>query len=191
MTDALDVHGALVTERLCLRRWRPADREPFAVLNADREVMEFFPSPLAREASDGLADRIEAHFARRGFGLWAVEIPRVTPFAGYVGLADVTFDAHFTPAVEVGWRLDRRWWGRGIASEAARAALTFGFRELGLNEIVSFTVVDNQRSRAVMARLGMRHDPRDDFDHPKLADERYGRWRRHVLYRLAAGDWRP
>ena len=181
---------ALTTDRLVLRRWRPEDRAPFAAMNADAEVMEFFPSPLTREASDALADRIEAHFDRRGFGVWAVEIPRVTAFAGFVGLAEVGFDAHFTPAVEIGWRLDRRCWGRGFATEAARTALTYGFRELGLTEVVSFAVVDNHRSRSVMERLGMRHDPRDDFDHPKLVDERHRRWRRHVLYRVAAGDWR-
>jgi RimJ/RimL family protein N-acetyltransferase len=169
------------TPRLILRRFVPADREPFAAMNADPEVMHHFPGVLSREESDRVAGRIEAHFAQRGFGLWAVEIPGVTAFAGLVGLAVPRFEAAFTPCVEVSWRLARAHWGQGYATEAAGAALGFGFDQLGLNEIVSFTVPDNLRSRRVMERLGMTHDARDDFDHPLLADGHP--LRRHVLYR--------
>ena len=140
----------LTTDRLLLRRWRDDDREPFAALNADPVVMEFFPSTLTRAASDALVDRIEQHFDEHGFGLWAVEVTAGAPFIGFVGLSVVPFDAHFTPAVEVGWRLAREHWGRGYATEGARAALAFAFGDIGLAEVVSFTAVANRRSRAVM-----------------------------------------
>jgi ribosomal-protein-alanine N-acetyltransferase len=179
------VNPALETARLRLRRWMPADREPFAAMNADPRVMQYFPAPLSREESDALADRIEAHVDEHGFGLWAVEIPGVTLFAGYVGLAVPRFEAHFTPCVEVGWRLAAAHWGHGYATEGARAAVHFGFATLGLDEIVSFTVPAHVASRRVMERLGMTHNPNDDFDHPLLP---HGHpLRRHVLYRLAAG----
>jgi RimJ/RimL family protein N-acetyltransferase len=171
----------LRTDRLCLRCWRPSDRTPFAALNADPRVMEFFPATLAREDSDRLAARIDAHFERHGFGLWAVEIPNVTSFAGFIGLSVPSFNTHFTPCVEIGWRLSAEHWGRGYATEGARAVLTFGLETLGLPEIVSFTVPGNLRSRRVMERIGMVYDPADDFDHPGLPDG-HG-LRRHVLYR--------
>lgn len=171
----------LRTERLLLRRWRDDDRAPFAALNADPRVTEFLPAPLSRADSDALVDRIEAHFAAHGFGLWAVEVPGEIPFAGFVGLAVPAFEAAFTPCVEVGWRLAAACWGRGYASEGARAALAFGFAQLALAEIVSFTVPANVRSRRVMERLGMTRDPADDFDHPALPDGHP--LRRHVLYR--------
>ena len=177
----------LRTPRLLLRRWREEDREPFAALNADAEVNEFLPGPLSREASDAMVDRIEAHFAEHGFGLWVVEAPGVASFTGFTGLAVIRFTAHFTPAVEIGWRFARGFWGRGYASEAARACLEQGFSTLGLREIVSFTVPDNLRSRAVMERLGMRHDADGDFDHPALPAGH--RLRHHVLYRLSAAEW--
>ncbi len=167
-----------------LRRWRDSDREPFAQLNADPEVMRHFMRPLTREESDGFADRIERQFEEIGYGPWAVEIPREAPFVGFVGLLRHTFPAHFTPAVEVGWRLDQRFWGRGYATEAARAALADGFQRLGLEEIVSMTVPANVRSIAVMERLGMTRDPADDFDHPNVPEGHP--LRRHVLYRIAA-----
>jgi RimJ/RimL family protein N-acetyltransferase len=171
----------LRTDRVLLRRWRPEDRAPFASLNADPRVMEYFPILLSPEASDALVDRIDAHFARHGYGLWAAEIPGVTAFAGFVGLAIPTFYAPFMPAVEIGWRLAAEHWGRGYATEAARAVLSFGFEEVGLSEIVSFTVPANVRSRRVMERIGMTHDPSDDFDHPALPEGHS--FRRHVLYR--------
>jgi RimJ/RimL family protein N-acetyltransferase len=172
------------TSRLLLRRWSAADRAPFAAMNADPEVMEHFPSVLSRQESDALTDRIEAHFAERGFGAWAVEVPGTAAFVGYVGLAVPRFEAPFTPCVEIGWRLAREFWGRGFATEAARAALAFGFEQVGLQEIVSFTVPGNLRSRHVMEKIGMTHDPRDDFDHPGLPEGH--RMRRHVLYRCRA-----
>ncbi len=175
------------TPRLLLRRWRNSDREPFARLNADPEVMEHFPGVLDRAASDTLVDRIETHFAEHGFGPWAVEVQGGEPFIGFVGLAHVGFDAHFTPAVEILWRLSRSSWRHGYATEAAREVCRIAFEELRLPEIVSFTVPTNQRSRAVMKRIGLTHDVSDDFDHPKLAEVHP--LRRHVLYRLSAGDW--
>jgi ribosomal-protein-alanine N-acetyltransferase len=173
----------LRTDRLLLRPWREGDLVPFAALNADPEVMEHFPKLLDRAESDAAVARIRAHFDRRGFGLWAVEAPGVAPFVGFVGLADATFEAPFTPCVEVGWRLARAHWGRGYATEAARAALRFGFEQVGLDEILSFTAEGNARSRAVMERLGMERSPDDDFDHPALPPGH--RLRRHVLYRIA------
>src|SRR5207244_1333977 len=129
------------------------------------------------------AATIDRHFAEHGFGLWAVEIPAVAAFAGFVGLSVPRFDAHFMPSVEVGWRLAFSYWGFGYATEGARAALAFGFQSLGLSEIVSFTTAGNRRSRRVMERLGMTHDPRDDFDHPGLDSE--SPLRHHVLYRIS------
>lgn len=174
----------LRTERLLLRRWRAQDREPFAALNADPAVMEHFPAPLDREASDALVAAIEAGFERHGFGLWALEPREGGELLGFTGLAVPAFEAHFTPAVELGWRLARPAWGYGYATEAARAALEFGFGQVKLDEVVSFTAVGNLRSRAVMERLGMSHDPADDFDHPALPSGH--RLERHVLYRVGA-----
>jgi RimJ/RimL family protein N-acetyltransferase len=174
----------LVTPRLRLRPWRDEDLAPFAEMNADPKVMEFLPKPLDRAESDALAARIRDHFACRGFGLWAVEVPGVADFIGFVGLSVPTFEAHFTPCVEVGWRLASEYWGRGYATEAARAALDYGFRRLELAEIVSFTVPANLRSRRVMERIGMIHSPADDFDHPALPEGHP--LRRHVLYRATA-----
>jgi RimJ/RimL family protein N-acetyltransferase len=153
------------------------------MLNADPRVVEFLRGALSREESDALADRIEAHFQRHGFGLWAVEIPTITQFAGFIGLAVPAFEAPFTPCVEIGWRLDAEHWNQGYATEGARAALEFGFRWLQLEEIVSFTVPHNVRSRRVMEKIGMTRSPGDDFDHPLLPEGHP--LRRHVLYRLA------
>jgi ribosomal-protein-alanine N-acetyltransferase len=156
-------------------------------MNADREVMEHFPAVLDRGASDALVDHIEAHFAEHAFGAWAIEVQGGEPFVGFVGLHHVGFEAHFTPAVEIAWRLSRDAWGHGYATEAAREACRIAFAELQLSEVVSFTVPRNVRSRAVMERLGMTHDPRDDFDHPGLAEGHPQR--RHVLARLSAKGW--
>jgi len=170
------------TNRLLLRAWHATDRESFARLNADPRVMEHFPSTPSREESNVLADRLEGHVAERGWGLWAVEIPNVAPFAGYIGLAEPKFEAAFTPCTEIGWRLAQPFWGAGYATEGALAALAFGFETLGLPEIVSFTVAGNLRSTRVMARLGMTCNPADDFDHPGLPAGHP--LRRHVLYRI-------
>ncbi len=171
----------LVTERLCLRRWKDDDRDLFAAINADPRVVEFLPRALTRVESDALVDRIEAHFEQHGFGLWAVEIPGVTRCTGFVGLSTPRFEAHFTPCVEIGWRLGADFWNCGYATEGARAAMDYGLHTLGLDEIVSFTVPANMRSRRVMEKLGMTHNPADDFDHPVLPEG--DRLRRHVLYR--------
>lgn len=177
----------LETPRLLLRRWRDGDRQPFATLNADPIVMEHFPTPLSREKSDALVDRIEAGLEERGWGLWAVEVRDSSAFIGFVGLNPATFDAPFTPAVEVGWRLSREHWGHGYATEAARAALEFGFVDLELDDIVSFTTHANTRSRRVMERLDMHHDPADDFDNPNVPEA--SPIRPHVLYRLDRTSW--
>jgi ribosomal-protein-alanine N-acetyltransferase len=171
------------TSRLLMRWWLPADREPFAEMNADPRVREFFPSIISREESDASVDRIERHFEERGYGLWAVEIPGVARFAGFVGLAIPNIEAHFTPCVEIGWRLAVPYWGQGYATEAARAAIAFGFDEVQLDEIVSYTTVANVRSRRVMERIGMKYDAAGDFDHPMITEEHP--LRPHVLYRIA------
>jgi RimJ/RimL family protein N-acetyltransferase len=173
--------------RICLRGWRDEDRHAFAAMNADARVMEFFPSRLSRVESDTMVDRIQEHFEEHGFGLWAIEVPNVAPFIGFAGLGVPRFSAHFTPCVEVGWRLAYAHWGHGYATEAARWALGYGFGTLALSEIVSFTSATNNRSRAVMERLGMHRDPADDFDHPALP-ERHP-LRRHVLYRIGSGSY--
>jgi ribosomal-protein-alanine N-acetyltransferase len=177
----------LSTARLVLRPWRPSDRAPFAALSADPRVMRFLGPLLTRAQSDGLADRIEAHFAEHGFGLWAVEAPGVVDFAGFVGLAHARFQAPFNPSIEIGWRLGAQHWGRGYATEAAREAARFAFEELSLREILAFTTRSNAASRAVMERLRMTHDPRDDFEHPALAPG--DPLRPHVLYRLSHARW--
>jgi RimJ/RimL family protein N-acetyltransferase len=171
----------LRTERLRLRQWTPADREPFARFNADGRVMKYFTAALSSAESDAFADAIEDHIAQNGWGLWAVDVPGVTSFAGFIGLSRPRFEAHFTPCVEIGWRLGPDFWGRGYATEGARAVLRFGFDTLGLREIVSFTTETNLPSRRVMERIGMTHDPADDFDHPNLSPQHV--LRRHVLYR--------
>jgi RimJ/RimL family protein N-acetyltransferase len=177
----------LQTERLLMRRWTDADRAPFARLNADSEVARYLNGPMRSVDSDALIDRIEAGFEANGFGLWAVEVAATGEFIGFTGLARPRFRAHFMPAVEVGWRLARPAWGHGYATEAASAALAYGFGPAGLDEIVSFTTRANARSRAVMDRLGMVHDEADDFDHPSLAES--DPLRSHVLYRLTRGRW--
>jgi len=177
-----------------LRAWRDEDLAPFAALNADPAVMEHFPATLSRAESDAAAARIRAELAERGFGLWAVEAPGVARFVGFTGLSVVRFDAPFTRSarseaqprevIEIGWRLARAHWGRGYATEAASQALAHGFGALGLGEIVSFTAAGNVRSRRVMEKLGLTHDPADDFDHPNLPPGHL--LRRHVLYRIRA-----
>lgn len=178
----------LRTERLLLRAWRESDLEAFAVMNADPAVMEHFPATLTRAESDDVVRRVEQRWRDGRPSLWAVEVPGVAPFIGFVGLLEPSFEAPFTPCVEVGWRLASPHWGRGYAPEGAHAALGHGFGTLDLDEVVSFTVPANESSRRVMAKLGMHHDPSDDFDHPKLpvGDP----LRCHVLYRIRAEEWR-
>lgn len=170
------------TERLILRRWTTKDHEPFAAMNSDPRVMEYFPKLLSRDESDMMVCRIEEHFDRNGFGLWAMESKDNGDFLGFTGLAIPSFEAEFTPCVEIGWRLAYPHWGKGYVTEAARSALKCAFTKFAISEIVSFTVPANLRSRAVMQRLGMSHDPNENFEHPKLPEGHP--LRRHVLYRL-------
>lgn len=173
----------LSTPRLRLRAWCDADRAPFAAMNADPAVMEFFPAPLLPAESDAMVDRIVGHFERHGFGLWAVEVPGVTAFAGFIGLNVPIFAAPFMPCVEIGWRLDATCWGHGYAREGAAAALKWALARVP--EVVSFTVPGNARSRRVMEAIGMTHDRAGDFEHPLVAVG--SRLRPHVLYRSARG----
>jgi len=177
----------LTSERLRLRPWRDEDLPAFAALNADPEVMEYFPKCLSREESDQSAGRIREGLARRGFGFWAVEVPGVSEFIGFTGLSIPSFDAHFTPCVEIAWRLARNFWGFGYATEAARLALAYGFKIAKAEEIVAFTFVENLRSRRLMERLGMTYSPEDDFEHPGIPEGH--RIRPHVLYRLHRRAW--
>ena len=186
--QGIDPVNTIRTQRLVLRRWQRRDYEPFARLNADPRVMEYMPGPLSSEESDALAQRIETGFERHGFGLWAVEVPGVSEFAGFVGLAVTEFASHFTPAVEIGWRLDAEHWNRGYATESARAVLDLAFGTLGLDEIVSFTVPANHRSRSVMEKIGMTRNAADDFEHPQLPAGHP--LRAHVLYRITRRDQR-
>jgi RimJ/RimL family protein N-acetyltransferase len=182
MTTPLQIH----TPRLLLRRLREDDRGFLAEMNADPEVMAHLLGPLPREESDQMADRITRHWETHGFGAWIVEAPGVAPFLGFAGIVVPRFEAPFMPTVEILWRFVRAAWGKGFATEAARAALDDGFARLGLSEVVSFTVPANERSWRVMERLGMRRG--DDFDHPQVAEGH--RLRRHVLYRITRDDWR-
>lgn len=154
---------------------------------ADPEVMEFFPAVLNREESDAAIVRVEVHQREHGFCFFAAEWIGRAPFIGFIGLAHVLFQAPFTPAVEIGWRLARPYWGHGLATEGARAALNYGFQSLELDEIVSFTVPGNIRSRRVMEKIGMKRDRSGDFDHPHLPQGHP--LRRHVLYRLRRAAW--
>ena len=167
-----------------MRRWQDADREPFAELNGDPRVMEYMPARLGRAESDQFIASIERGFEARGYGLWALEVSATGEFVGFTGLEVVSFEAHFTPAVEVGWRLARSAWGRGYATEAALAAVAFGFEQHGLREVVALTSELNLRSQAVMERIGMTRDPADDFDHPRCPPG--DRLRAHLLYRMTA-----
>ena len=174
------------TDRLRLRQWLATDREPFAALNADPRVMEFFPATLDRATSDAMADYCEALIAKRGWGFWAAEIKGSGQFIGFIGLHTPSSDLPFSPCVEIGWRLAFEHWGKGYASEAARGALQVGFEFLDLPEIVSFTAVRNLRSRAVMERLGMREAP-STFEHPHISVD--SPLRLHCLYRLSRDHW--
>ncbi|WP_299391058.1 GNAT family N-acetyltransferase [Pelagibius sp.] len=190
-TQRAETLPVLRSERLVLRPWRDSDLAPFADLNADPVVMEHFPATLSRAESDAVAERAQAELAKHGFSWFAVEVPGAAPFIGFIGLWAPSFAAPFTsiqdPIVEVGWRLAKEHWGKGYATEGARACLRFGFEDLGLKEIVSFTAVPNLPSQRVMQRLGMTHDPAGDFDHPVLPKGH--RLERHVLYRIRREEW--
>ena len=183
----MNIDKIVKTDRLVLRPWREEDLEPFARLNADLRVMEYFLRPLNREESDQLIKRVSEHIERYGWGLWAASLLETGELIGLIGLQHVPFEAPFTPAVEIGWRLGVEHWGKGYATEGAKACLEYGFGALNLEEIVSFTTVQNRRSRAVMERIGMHHNPEDDFDHPKVPEGHP--LRRHVLYRIHREEW--
>ncbi len=179
----------LRTERLLLRRLCSNDIDAFAAMNADAEVMRYFPACLDRAETEALIGRMNRHFERYGFGWWAVETQDTAAFVGFVGLLVPAFHAHFTPCVEVGWRLVRRFWGQGYATEAGRASINFAFEQLEVDEVVSMAVAANEPSRRVMAKLGMNRRSEDDFGHPKIP---FGHpLRHHVLYRLKRQDWMP
>jgi RimJ/RimL family protein N-acetyltransferase len=172
----------ITTDRLILRDWSEDDAEPFAALNADPRVMEFFPAALSRAESDAFMARIRAGIAERGYGLYATVERQSGKFIGYVGLTPVSFDAPFTPSTEIGWRLARTSWGSGYATEAARAIVAHAFGTLGLASLVSFTAEWNMPSRRVMEKIGMSRDPDGDFLHPALPPDH--KLARHVLYRI-------
>jgi ribosomal-protein-alanine N-acetyltransferase len=177
----------LRTKRLLLRRWGDEDRNALAQIHADPEVMRYRPATLSRHESDAVIDETEASFDKRGFGLWAVQRIEDGRLLGFTGFGFSDFDAPFCPAIDVGWTLARDVWGRGYATEGAAAALDFAFDQLGLDEVVSHTTALNDRSQAVMRRLGMSHDLRDDFDAP-WCEAGHPR-RKFVLYRMKAEDW--
>ena len=172
------------TSRVLLRSWTEADVEPWARMNADPRVMEFFLRTYSREESIATATLIREQFARDGYGWFVAEVKDRFPFAGVIALVDVPFQAHFTPAHEIGWRFLPEAWGQGYATEGARAALDFAFGQLGWREVVAMTATTNVRSQRVMERLGMTHDPKDDFDHPRIPKDHP--INRHVLYRISA-----
>lgn len=173
------------TSRLLLRRWKASDLEPFSDMGQDPEVMRHFPKYLTREECETMIrDRIEAHFDRYGFGLWAVERIDDSLFLGFVGLAHVSYACPIEDKVEIGWRLARHAWGRGFAYEAASAAMQFGFEQLALDQIVAMTVVGNQRSRHLMEKLGMARVPELDFDHPWIEEGHLVR--PQIVYRKGA-----
>ncbi len=176
--------ASIRTKRLILRQWRASDRAAFAQINADSTVMKHFPGPLNRVQSDAFAERIEASIDQNGWGLWAVEVIDGPEFIGFVGLVDVPFDEHFTPATEIGWRLAASAWGNGYATEAAQEVLKFGLTSLRKEEIVSFTIMANRSSWKVMERIGMTRDPDDDFNHPNMSHNHP--MERHILYRARA-----
>ena len=170
------------TARLLLRHWKLDDREPFFRINSDPRVMEFMPKLLSRAESDLFVERIENHFRKYSFGLYALELREDRSFIGFVGLSVPGFEAHFTPCVEIGWRLAANQWGQSLATEGAQAVLIHAFEVLKLEEVVSFTTATNARSRRVMEKIGMTHKSADDFDHPNLPEGHP--LRPHVLYRV-------
>ena len=177
----------LVTERLRVRLWDEADRAAFRRMNADPRVMKFFPSTLSEAESDALLARIQAHQEEHGFTFWAVEDMPTGNLAGFTGLARATFDAPFTPCVEIGWRFLPEYWGTGYALEAARSVMGYAFKVLNLPEVVAFTAETNLPSQGLMRRLGMLHNPAEDFDHPALPPDHP--LHRHVLYRMLKDFW--
>lgn len=177
----------LETERLILREWKKSDIDLFVRINRDPLIMEYFPRTLDEKATRTLVERFEKHFKKYGYGFYALELKENSKFIGFVGISHVEIDVPFKPAIEIAWRLDYEYWGQGYATEAASEVLRYAFTELGLKDIVAYTVFDNTRSIHVMEKLGMEHDPKGDFSYPKLPDDHP--LSRHVLYRLKAKDF--
>ncbi len=177
----------LHTKRLILRPWHQSDLGPFAEFNADPRVMEFYPNILTREESDALAEKMQKEFAMRGYGFWAVEVPGIASFIGYIGLNYWDLKMEFSPCIDIGWRLGFAYWGKGYATEGALGALEYGFKSLKFAEIVSMATIGNTRSHHVMKRLGMKTNAAENFQHPKLPKDHPLSWR--VLYRLASKEW--
>lgn len=175
----------LQTERLGLRRFLPEDLDAFAALNADPRVMEYFPSPLDRATVQDYIVRINQKHDEQGYCFWAAELLETGELIGFIGLTQVSYETAFTPAVEIGWRLAYPFWGKGLATEGAKGCLKFAFEKLGLEEVVSFTALANQRSYKVMERIGMKRDI--EFDHPKM--EAGHSLQRHILYRISRQEW--
>ena len=175
----------LETERLILRTWNESDILPFSIMNGDNQVMEFFPNILSKEETFALYERITTDIERRGFGLFAVEAKQTQDFMGFIGFDEPRFSSYFTPCVEIGWRLDKRFWDQGYATEGAKACLEYGFSTLGFKEVVSFTSKLNTKSIAVMKNIGMTYE--SDFEHPKVVEGHP--LRTHVLYRISRRSW--
>ena len=175
------------TERLTLRHWKESDLVPFAKMNANPKVMEFFPKTLSLEESNAFAGKIQKELKETPYGLWAVEVKKKASFIGFIGLHYQDFEADFTPCIEIGWRLDNNFWGKGYAFEGASAVLEYAFNTLGLKEVVSFTAKVNLRSIHLMKKIGLKNDPKDNFLHSKLEDG--DPLKPHVLYRLKEQDW--
>lgn len=169
------------TERLILRLWKQSDRELFAAMNADPDVMRYFPSTRTREESDSMVNAVEQILADKGWGLWAVEEKSSGAFIGFVGLNIPGYELPFSPVIEIGWRLDKAFWGKGYAPEAARKALEVGFQQFAMEEIVAFTALTNLPSQRVMEKIGMTRC--EEFDHPSLAEGHPLRC--HILYRIS------
>lgn len=186
--NEMECPTSIRTDRLILRQWKKGDLEPFASINADPRVREYFPGLETKEESDRSASLRSNHIEKFGWGTWAATLAETGEFIGFIGLADVHIQPKFDPGVEIGWRLAYKHWGKGYATEGALACLRYGFETLKLDEIVSLTVVENTRSRRVMEKIGMHHDSKDDFDHPKLPEGHP--LRRHVLYRLDRDEWK-
>ena len=177
----------LETDRLILRSWRESDLAPMLAINQDPKVCEYFPEIGNRDSTLVLIDRIIKHDEEHGYSLYAVEVKATNEMIGFIGLMTPSFEAHFTPAIEIGWRLSSNHWNKGYATEGAKAVLRHAFTELNLDGVVSFTAVNNLASRRVMEKIGLKHNSKDDFDHPKLVED--SPLKRHVLYRLSKKDW--
>lgn len=178
----------LRTPRVLLRQWKDSDTDAWSAMNADPEVRRYFPSLLSRTEAKGEADRIRASITQRGWGMWALEVPGVHPFAGFVGLNLPGYEALWMPAVEIGWRLAPAAWHRGYATEGAAAALHFAFTQLELPQVVAMSAPANGPSHQVMERIGMLRDADADFDHPRVPDG--SPLKRHILHRITLAQWR-